>query len=143
MAKHGFGAQFQLSASAISGSTGLLVEVVSVGIPSSEIDLIDATHHASAGAQREYLAGLIDTNEFTVEMNLVPGSTTDTTCETAAAARVAYFWKITVPAASGTWTYSGQGIVTGYEKEDVGIEDKMTAMLTIKTTGTVTRAAGA
>lgn len=143
MAKHGFGAQFQLSATAIVGAAGLLTEVTSVGLPGSEVELIETTHHASTGAQREYIAGLIDMPEFTVAMNLVPGSTTDTTAETALASRAIYYWKITVPAATGTWTYSGTGVVMAYDKEDVTVGDKMTAVLRIKPTGAVTRAAGA
>lgn len=142
MAKSGFGAKFQLSATAITGSSGELVEVTSVGFPNSEVELIEATHHQSTGGQREHVAGLIDIGEMAVEMNLVPGSTTDTTAETAVASRALYYWKLTVPAGTGTWTYSGQGYVVGYDKGDAVVDEKLSATVRIKPQGAVTRAAG-
>jgi hypothetical protein len=143
MAKSGFGAIFQLSATAIVGSAGALAEVTNVGLPNSEVALEDATHHGSTGAQREHIPTLIEIADLEVEMNMVPGSTTDTTCETAVASRALYYWKITVPAATGTWTYSGQGYVTGYDKSGAVVDGKMTATIKIKPQGAVTRAAGA
>jgi hypothetical protein len=143
MAKSGFGAKFQLSAAAIVGAAGELAEVTNVPLPKSEMALIDATHHGSVGAQTEDIPGLINLPPMAVTMNLVPGSTTDTTCATAATSRALYYFKITVPAGTGTWTYSGQCYVTSYDPGESVVDGKLEAVLEIKPQGAITRAAGA
>jgi hypothetical protein len=97
MAKQGFGAIFQLSATTITGSTGKLSEVTSVGIPNPTQGTSETTHHESAGGVREYLPDLVDIAEFTVKLNVTPGSTTDLAAAAAAVSRALYFFKSTVP----------------------------------------------
>jgi hypothetical protein len=140
MAKQGFGAIFQLSATTITGSTGKLSEVTSVGIPNPTQGTSETTHHESAGGVREYLPDLVDIAEFTVKLNVTPGSVTDLAAAAAAVSRALYFFKSTVPGSSTTFTYTGQGIVTSYETDDVDISGIMKAVLKVKPTGAVTRA---
>src|SRR5688500_4908091 len=125
MAKQGFGSTFQLQATAISGSQGLLAEVTTVGIPEIQTAWIDTTHHGSTGGIEEGLPGLVSMGDVPIEMNLVPGSATDLACAAAAVSRTIYYFKSTVPASSGTWTYTGQCVVTSYKPEAVGTEGKM------------------
>jgi hypothetical protein len=143
MAKSGFGAIFQLSAVVIVGAAGALAELTKVPLPKTELELEDSTHHGSVGGQREDIPLLINLPPMTLEMNLIAGSTTDTTCQTAVLSKALYYFKITVPAAgSATWTYSGQCYVTGYDPGDAEVDGKMSASLDIKPQGAVTRVAG-
>lgn len=140
MAKQGFGATFQLSATTITGTTGKLTEVTSVGIPNPSQGAIDTTNHESAGGVKEFLPDLVEIGEFTVKINVTPGSTTDLACAAASVSRTLYFFKSTVPGSSGTFTYSGQVIVTAYETDDVETSGVMKAALKCKPAGAVTRA---
>lgn len=138
--KHGFGAKFFLH-----NGTDLteISDVLSVTPPSPTVETIDTTTHGSAGGVREFIAGLIDTGEGSIRINWVPGSASDTLLSAAVLSRAVKAWKINVPAGTGTRDFTGDCIVTGYEKDDVVIDDKMTAVLTIKASGLITEAAGA
>lgn len=116
-----------------------LDEVYAVSIPNEQVDLVDATHYQSPNKRREFIAGLVDAGEITVEMNFIAGSTTDTKIVAAKAASVARAFKIVVPAATGAWKYEGSAIVTGYER-NVPLDDRMTAVMTLKITGAITEA---
>lgn len=139
MAKHGFGAKFFLH-----NGTALteISEVLAVTPPSASVETIDTTHHGSAGGVREFIAGLIDTGEGSIRVNWVPGSASDTLLSAALASRAVKAWKINVPAGTGTRDFTGNCIVTGYEYDDVVIDDKMTAVLTFKVSGQISEAAG-
>lgn len=138
--KHGFGAKFFLH-----DGTSLveIADVMSVTPPSPTVETIDTTTHASAGGVREFIAGLIDTGEGSIRVNWIPGSTSDVLLAAAVLSRQVKAFKINVPAGTGTRDFTGNCVVTGYEKDDVVIDDKMTAVLTIKASGLITEAAGA
>lgn len=140
MAKQTFGCTFQLSATTISGATGLLSQVISVGFPNPTTGKTDVTHHGSTGGQREYLPDLADCGPITIKLRVTPGDTTDLACTAAAAARTLYFFKTTVPGTSTTFTYSGQCVVESYAIGDAGISGVFEATLQIQSTGAVTRA---
>ncbi len=140
MAKHGFGAKFFLH----NGTTLTEIsEVMAVTPPSPSVETIDTTHHGSSGGVREFIAGLIDTGEGSIRINWNPGSASDTLLAAAVASRAVKAWKINVPASTGTVDFTGNCIVTGYEYDDVVIDDKMTAVLSFKVSGQITQAAGA
>lgn len=52
-----------------------LAEVTSVTWPGYKRDAIDVTYMDSASSFREYIAGLLDAGEVTVEFNWVPSAT--------------------------------------------------------------------
>lgn len=138
--KHGFGAKFFL------GNPTTLAEIadiVSVTPPSPTVETIDITTHGSAGGVREFIPGLMDSGEATVKINYIPGSAGDVILAGALASRSVRPFKINLPAATATRDFTGNCVVTGYEKDDVGVDDKMTATLTIKISGQITEAAGA
>lgn len=127
--KHGFGAKFFLGdALPLTEAT----DILSVTPPSATVETIDTTTHSSAGGVREFIAGLIDTGEGSIRINWVPGNATDIAFSAAAASRAVKLFKINVPATGGTRDFSGSCVVTGYEKDDVVIDDKMTAVLSFK-----------
>lgn len=138
--KHGFGARFWLH-----NGTSLIeaADINAVTPPSPTVETIDVTTHASASAVREFIAGLIDGGEGTIAVNWNAGNATDTLFSAALAARALRAFKVNVPAASGTRDFTGNCIVTGWEKSDVVTDDKMTGTLTIKVSGPITESAAA
>lgn len=139
-AKHGFGATFSLHNGTV---LTVVADILAITPPNTTVETIDITTHGSAGGFREFMAGLADGGEFSIRINYVPGSAGDTLIAAAVTARTSKAFKINLPAGTGTRDFTGTCIPTGYEKDDVVIDDKMTAVLTAKITGSVTEAVGA
>jgi hypothetical protein len=74
-------------------------------------------------------------------MNLDPGSTTDAAIRTALTDGLSRPYEIQIPTTTGTWKVTGSCIVRGYERR-VPIDDRMTAVLTVRFTGAATEAVG-
>ncbi len=53
-----------------------IAEVNSIKGPGQELETIDSTSHSSPGAFREYIAGLLDAGEISLELNYIPTSAT-------------------------------------------------------------------
>jgi hypothetical protein len=139
MAKLGTGAQLQLSASAITGSTGLLAELLRVRPPTTGRAAIDVTHHGST--VQEFLAGVVLNQEaFTAEIQWVPGGATDTAIDTLTGTAGLIHFKISIPGSSAAVTYTGQAVLTSFEKSDAEVDGKLTGTLTLQPSGTITKA---
>ena len=137
----GLGAEFWLDSA--SDVLTQLSEIISVALPNSQVEDVEATHMASPNRRREFVAGLIDDGEGTIEMNYVPGSATDQLIVAALADGEARDYKVVLPVADGsTWEVTGDCIVKGYER-NAPIDDRMTATLTVRFTGASVEAAGA
>jgi predicted secreted protein len=137
----GLGARFYLDNA--SDVLTELSEIISVALPNSQVEDVEATHMLSPNRRREFVAGLIDDGEGSIEMNYVPGSATDLLITAALADGDTRDYKVVLPVADGsTWEVTGDCIVKGYEKS-VPIDDRMTATLTIRFTGASSEAAGA
>ncbi|MDP2358018.1 MAG: phage tail tube protein [Beijerinckiaceae bacterium] len=113
-----------------------LEEVISITPGEAETDRVEATHMSSPGRRREYVAGLIDSGEASVEINWVPGSDTDLLLRALHASGETAQHRITLPAnADGdrvTLTYDAQ--LLSYNKS-LPIDDRMTATVTISVSG--------
>src|SRR5687767_14592043 len=74
-AKIGHGTLFQINSSPGNSPDqwDSIAEIVSVTPPSLSRDAIDATHSESPEKWREYIPGLRDGGEVTLEMNFIPG----------------------------------------------------------------------
>lgn len=108
-------------------------EVFNITPPSSAVDIIDATHMQSPGRDREFILGLNDPGECSMEMNFVPGSASDTFLLAIKAAYKRVKCRITWPNAV-VWSFDG--LLTGYEPS-APTDDRMTATITFKVTGSV------
>jgi predicted secreted protein len=141
-AQIGLGSEFWLDNNAGTPVLTKLGEIISVSLPNSQTDDVDATHMASPNRRKEYIAGLIDDGEGTFEMNYVPGSATDLLIQGGQLSGATKGYKIVVPDGTGTWEITGDCIIKGYER-NIPIDDRMTATLTVRFTGGATEAAGA
>lgn len=126
----GYGTLYEAS---IDGGTTwtALAEVFNMTPPAASVDVHDATHMQSPDATREFIAGLIDPGELSLEMNFIPGSSGDVYIQARRAARVKFKSRITFPNAV-KWTFNT--FVTNYESA-VPNDDKMTSTMTCKVTG--------
>ena len=138
--KHGFGAKFFLM---VGAAYVEILDIMSVTVPSPTVETIDTTVHGSPGGVREFIAGLIDAGEGSVRTNWITDSPSHTLLTATLHSRLVTGFKINVPAGTGTVDFIGQCVITGYEKDDVVIDDKMTAVLSVKASGLITEAPGA
>jgi hypothetical protein len=105
-----------------------VAEVTSITPPQYSRDAIEATHHGSPNTYREYVPGMIDGGEVSLEINYIP-SNADVII-TAVQAGTGQF-KITHPNAISV-TFNA--IVTAYSPE-TPLDGKMNAKVTFKVTG--------
>lgn len=114
--------------SATPGTYTNVAEVTSVSGPNMARDAIDVTHMTSSDQHREFIAGLMNGGEATVELNFVPA--VSDAIVTALRAGLGNF-RITFP--NGVkWTFAA--VVTGYEIT-APLADKMTASATFQVSG--------
>lgn len=135
----GYGSVFAVSTD--DGATYVdLAEISNITPPSATIDMVDATHMQSPNADREFIIGLNDPGSASFDMNFIPGSAADLKIQAVKAARARVKCRITFPNGV-TWTFSG--LLKTYEPA-VPTDDKMTATVTFKVSGsTVTGASAA
>lgn len=136
----GYGAQFWLAnASAVLTQLG---EIITLTPPDPVTADIEATHMQSPNRRKEYISGLIEDGSGTFEMNYVPGSATDALIRAAQSDGKARSYKIVLPIADGTlWAINGSCIVKQYSRT-LPIDNRMTAVLTVRFTGASTEAVG-
>jgi len=139
-ARIGHGATFKIGNGASPEVfTAVASEVRSIGFPAISRDTIDASHTLSPNQWREFIAGMIDAGEMSIEFNLVPG-TADTTLAAlftelgTAGSATAKNRQIVFP---DTSQLDFAAIFTGFDG-DIPIADNMTATANFKITGAVT-----
>lgn len=132
----GLGTTFELHNGGTPGALVGIAEVFDLTPPNEQAETIDVTHFGSAA--REFIFGLTDYGECSFELNFVPGSASETAILAAKAGKAARQCVITFP---NGWTWTFNGLVIGYEPA-IPVDDKMTATVTIKVSGSVVREAG-
>ena len=141
MAVKGKGAKFWLWDSSLATPALTKVgEVTDIKPPSRSRDTIDTTSHDSSGDYREFISSLIDAGEATFTINWNPGDANDILIETIFASGNLTSFAIDVNKAGGApqRRISGSMIMTGYEPDNVVIDDKMSATITMKVSGPLT-----
>jgi Lambda phage tail tube protein, TTP len=134
----GYGSTFQIISDSSPDVYVDLAEITTITPPSATLDQIDVTHMQSPNRTREFISGLIDGGEASFDMNFIPGSTSDDrlfellNLPVGATRRRAC--RISFPNGV-TWSFDAELI--GYEPT-VPFDDKMTATVRFKTTGTLT-----
>ena len=128
----GFGVTFSIYDTSISPDAYVaLGEVLNVDGPSMSRDMIDATHTGSTSRWREFVSGLRDGGEVSVEMNLDPDGSTYLLLFNEMESDTKKNHKITFPDTS-TWSFSG--LITGLESSQP-VDDKMVVTATFKVDG--------
>jgi predicted secreted protein len=135
----GFGTLFQIRDAALSPPDYVTVgEVTNITLPNLSRDAVDATHTESTGGWREFIPGLKDAGEVTIEMNFVYPSASDTLIRGQFASDELTLCKILFDGgASPEQGVQFSAIVTGYEIQ-TPLDDKKAATLTLKVSGPVT-----
>lgn len=108
-----------------------VAEVTSLKPPSMSRDAVDSTHSESADGWREFIAGLKDGGEVTLEINFDAGSATTDLLMDQFATSVVGNKKITFPDGS---EFAFAALLTNFEP-DAPVDDKMTASVTFKVSG--------
>lgn len=139
-ARIGWSAEFWLAAA--NGTLTQLDEIIAITPPQSVADDVEATHMLSPNRRREYIAGLIEDGEGDFEMNFVPGSATDIICRAALNDGEEREYRIVIPDGAFGWKIEGTARVRGYVR-NVPIDDRMTATVTLKFSGSPVEAAAA
>lgn len=134
-ARIGYGSQFYLwDPNAGPAAYVAIAEITNMTPPNQQVDQVDVSNMDSANRTREFIAGLTDPGEMTVEMNFVPNSTTDALIRARRLAGDYQNAKIVFPNGA-QWVFAA--FVSGYEIS-TPIDDKMTATLTLKVAGAIT-----
>lgn len=115
-----------------------LEEVVSVSGIGKTNNLVDVTNFDSPSGTREYIAGLADGDEFTVECNYKPGATMQGIAMSAVDSGATRSAKLAYLGSSPNRTWSFSVVCMGYTLAPSATEqNKMT--FTYKITGSVVR----
>lgn len=136
----GYGTTFQIATSANSPTSYVSVgEIYNVTPPSAQVDQVEVTHMQSPNRRREYISGLVDGGECSFEMNYIPGSDGDSELNEILDLGVGVSrrrqCKIRYP--NGV-THVFEAELQSYEPS-VPTDDKMTAAVSFKVTGAITR----
>lgn len=131
----GYGVELRVSdAFPAVNPTNLVGNVLDVTPPSPTRDIIDVTSSSSPGMAREFIAGLIDYGEASIELNWNPGDATDVLLRGISVERNPRTWRMTWTQMNPDVVITFQGFLTGYERNSP-MADKMSATLTLKVTG--------
>lgn len=132
----GYDLEFAVEPSAGAGTYTDLAKIRDVTPPNPTQDDVDVTHMKSPDRAREFIPGLTDYGDTTVEMLFEAGSTTDDFIEAWRVSGETRSCRITWPNGA-TWTFSA------YPKSYVPtapLGDAMSAELTMKVASSVARA---
>lgn len=118
-----------------------VAELRNISGPSFQADVLDATVHNTATPWREFISGLLDGGEVTLDINFIPTGATHGAAQTGSILddfqnRAQSNWQIVFPDAGGT-TWVIPGIVTGFEMS-ADPADILGASVTIKVNGAPT-----
>lgn len=106
-------------------------EILAIMLPGDEREFVDATHMASLNRFREFIEGLRDGGEAGFNFNFVPGSGSDSAMQTIRASSGARNYRITF-ANNTVWTFAA--LLQSYKPNDVTVDGKMEASVTLKVT---------
>ena len=111
------------------GTTGVVGNVISVSVSGRTRDAIDKSTMDTTDKFREYLAGMADDGELTIEANFDDGAIA-TALNTAFQAATEELWTVDF----GTKTWAITGFITDLSENDP-FDDKITMSITIKANG--------
>lgn len=104
----GQGTQLQLGDSSGGASTGYttIAEATKIQRSGSKADSVDVTNMDSTGAYREILPTLLTPGDISVDLNYIPGDSTQQQLQTLFDGRTKRDWKLVLPASLGHWDFN-------------------------------------
>ncbi|WP_223772948.1 phage tail tube protein [Streptomyces sp. 135] len=136
-----FGISFQRSDMTPTTPTFTAIgNVTSVSGPEIERETYDVTAHDSVAGWREFIGGLKDGGEVSLELNYDPRKHDDLVEDFEDTEARNY--KLVFPATAGGGSWAFKAILTGFTQE-APVDDKFTGELTFKVTGKPTITPGA
>lgn len=131
----GYGTSYEIwDASLVTPAFVQVAEVFNVTPGEATADRIDATHYKSPDRRREYIGGLIDSGEASIELNWEPGSDTDVLLRDLFTSGATVEHRITFPN-NVTLTYDAS--IIGFSKA-LPLDDRMTATISVAVSGAET-----
>ena len=112
-------------------------QVTNIDVLDIDVDTIDVSSHSSTGQWREFVAGMKDAGELSMDLNLDPAThmaATDSVYAQVGGDPIGM--KITLPD-TGAAEIAFDGIVTGFSAS-APYDDKLEATATVKVTGPIT-----
>ncbi len=115
-------------------NTFAIAEIENIGDIGLTAETIDVTNHDSANSVKEFIGGLLDGGDISLEGNFIPGNTTGQVAMwTALQARTVQAFVMTFPTAvTATWTFSA--VVTDFKTKHP-IKDKLGFTAKLKISG--------
>lgn len=146
-ARIGWGGKVYLSTDNTEANLVLLGEVVDCTFPQDETEEVEATHLTSPGRRREFISGLIDGGDVTVNLNYDPGSATDLLLTAALSTGTTRKVRFVIPDESGTgsadWNILTSAFVKRYAPDTMSAGAKIGAVAVLRITGAQTAGTGA
>ncbi len=134
----GYDYGIEVETAAGSGVFFELAEVTNITPPSDSVDDVDATHMKSPGRVREFISGLSDPGDMSLDMNYVPGEATDAFIVAWRLSGETREVRIVHPDASAVTHDQFPAYVKGYTPT-MSIGEKLSATLSLKVAGAVVR----
>lgn len=138
-ARIGWGGKVYLSTDNTEANLALLAEVVDTTFPQDETDEVEATHLNSPGRRKEFISGLIDGGEVTINLNYIPGSATDLlltdALEDGTTRKVRFVIPDETGAGTADWNIVTSGFVKRYAPDTMSAGAKIGAVAVIRITG--------
>jgi Lambda phage tail tube protein, TTP len=132
-----YGVVFKMGTTSTPSTT--IADVLEVGPPKTSRDAVDVTTHGSpSGAMEAIPDGIYDPGEVTVQMLYTAASASDSAILTAFSAGTLYYFQWTAKGASGTKTFTTQGVIIEYGPDPLPVKGKQSASMKIKLSGPVT-----
>jgi predicted secreted protein len=120
-----------------AGAGTVIAEVTSSDGPNIDRDMIEVTNMQSTSMAKEFIGGLIDFGEISLELNYLPSNQTHKDAITALTRNTAATaYTLTLPA-GGTQLFTGLFIVKSFKMKGA-VADKLSATVTFKATGPFT-----
>lgn len=132
----GYGTYFEVETSAGSGVYTELGEVTNITPPNLSVDQIETTHTRSPARTKEFISGLTDPSDMSVEMNYVTGGDTDDFILAWRASGESRSCRIKHNQNSAIDTFPA--FILGYQTT-IPVGDKKSATLNLKVAGAVVR----
>lgn len=133
--RDGFGTLFQRATTLVPGTVfETIANVTSIGGPSRSRETIDVTAHDSPGGWMEFIGGLKDGGEISLDLNYDPAEATHDLDDDFDDADPRNYRIVILPGTDDEHTWTFKGILTGLEDE-FPYDDKMGRSMTVKVTG--------